>query len=144
MPSDIASRFDFLVSDIARVQGRLFDRLAREHLGLSRAQCRLLAVVAMSDAGMKQSVLADRLEMTPMGVGTLCARMEAGGWIRRDGKPDDRRAKVVSLLPSARATVEAAIALGDELMGEALHGLSAAERKQLVAMLKRVQANLTL
>jgi DNA-binding MarR family transcriptional regulator len=144
MPHDIRSRFDFLVNDVARRYGRRFDRVAREQIGLSRAQCRLLAVLALQEDGqaLTQAALAEQLDLTPMGVATLCERMEAAGWIKRHSSPTDKRVNMVSLEPRADEALGAALAIGDLLQAQALAGLSPAERTQLVALLKRVHANL--
>ena len=144
MRLDIENRFTFLVSDVARLLGRRFDRLSREQLGLSRAQCRLLGVLALHRGAtpMNQARLADEMEMTPMGVAKLCERMEEAGWIARSACATDRRANQVALAPPAEGALRAALALSDTLQADALGALSAAERAQLVALLKKVHARL--
>ena len=47
MKRDFSQRFGFLVNDVAKLYGEQFDRLARERIGLSRAQCRVLGALAM-------------------------------------------------------------------------------------------------
>jgi DNA-binding MarR family transcriptional regulator len=140
----LENRFAFLVSDVARLLGRRFDRLARERLGLSRAQCRLLGVLALhgAEAPMSQARLADEMDMTPMGVAKLCERMEEAGWIARTACDTDRRVNHVSLAPPAEGALRTALALSDTLQDQALGTLSAAERSQLVALLKKVHARL--
>ena len=144
-PSELRSRFDFLVSDIARLIGRRFDRIARERLGLSLAQVRLLRVLASDggDGGLTQQALAERLDLSQMGVATLCSRMEAAGWIRRIACPSDRRAKLVSLRPAARKALVEAVGIADGLQREALSALGARERSDLVQSLARVHQTLT-
>jgi DNA-binding MarR family transcriptional regulator len=137
-------RFGFLVNEVGRLYGRRFDRLAREHIGLSRAQCRLLAALAThrGSSPLSQADLADRLDLSTMAVATLCRRLEQSGWIRRAAGERDRRVMEVQLRPRAEAGLDAALALGDQLQARALAGLSAAERAQLIALLQRVRANL--
>jgi DNA-binding MarR family transcriptional regulator len=141
-PPDLLHRFDYLVNDIARATGVRFDREAREQLGLSRAQCRLLWALDLhqDDGGMTQNALADYLETTPMAVGALCARMESAGWISRHDSPTDRRAKLVRLEPAAREPMAAAVRLADRLLDQHLADLSPGERRQLTALLARVHA----
>jgi DNA-binding MarR family transcriptional regulator len=141
---DFTHRFGFIVNEVGRLYGRQFDQLSREELGLSRAQCRLLGQVASNDGDRPwtQVELAHQLDLTPMGVATLCDRMEAAGWITRRPSATDRRANSIELRPQAQAALEKAIAVGDAVQESALAGFSAAERKQLVAMLQRVRANL--
>lgn len=142
---DFSDRFGFLVHEVGRLHGRLFDQLARRQLGLSRAQCRLLGVVASfpSDRSPSQAELAERLDLTPMGVASLCDRMEAAGWIRRQASTEDRRVNRIELQPKANEALDAALAIGDELQARSLAGLNAVERRQLLALLRRAQANLS-
>jgi DNA-binding MarR family transcriptional regulator len=134
-------RFGFLVSDVARQYGQQFDRAAREKLGLSQAQCRLLGVLAAheDEQALSQADLAQRLGLTPMGVASLCDRMAAAGWIERRPRADDRRINELHMAPSARKALEKAMAIGDELTTAALAGLSAAERAQLLALLGKAR-----
>jgi DNA-binding MarR family transcriptional regulator len=143
-PPDLLQRFDYLVHDIARLSGHRFDRLAREQLGLSRAQVRLLGALDLhgGERGMTQNALAEHLDMTPMAVAALCARMESAGWIRRVECREDRRAKHVRLEPAARAPLAKALKLADRLQAELLADLSAAERAELTHLLQRVHARL--
>ncbi len=141
----LKQRFGFLVNDVGRLYGRRFDQLARQELGLTRAQCRLLGAVAMHEGErpVSQAELAQRLDLTAMGVASLCDRMEAAGWIQRRPSATDRRANEVELQPSAHAALESALAIGDVVQAQALAGLSAPERSQLLSLLKKVHANLS-
>ena len=114
---DFSARFGFVVNEVGRLWGRQFDALSREQLGLTRAQCRLIGQVA-SNAGDRpwtQAELAQRLDLTPMGVATLCDRMEAAGWITRRASPTDRRANVIELQPQAQDALERAMVVGDRV-----------------------------
>jgi len=141
---DFSGRFGFLVNEVGRLYGRQFDQLSRERVGLSRAQCRLIAAVASNrnDRPWTQAELAQQLDLTAMAVATLADRMEAGGWITRRPSPTDRRANAIELQPKAQEALEAAMVVSDGVQESALAGFSAAERRQLVAMLQRVRANL--
>ena len=77
-----------------------------------------------------------------MAVATLVDRMETAGWIARRPSVTDRRANAITLQPRAEAELDKAIAVSDRVQEAALAGFSAAERKQLLAMLQRVRANL--
>ena len=141
---DFSRRFGFLVGEVGRLYGRLFDQLARERLGLSRAQCRLLAAVASSEGGRSwtQAELAQRLDLTAMGVATLVDRMEAGGWLQRTPSPTDRRANQITLNPKAYAAFDDALLLSNQVQEMALAGFGADEQTALVAALQRVLGNL--
>jgi len=142
--SDFSHRFGFLVNEVGRLYGRQFDQLSREELGLSRAQCRLIGQVAYNETGRPstQAELAQHLDLTPMAVATLVDRLEAAGWVTRRPSETDRRANAIELQPRAQAALGKAIAVSDRVQESALAGFSATERKQLVEMLQRVQANL--
>lgn len=144
MKRDFTQRFGFLVNDVAKLYGELFDRLARERIGLSRAQCRLLGVLAMHSDGrpMSQIELAHRLGLSAMGVAGLCDRMAAAGWIRREPCASDRRVNEVHLQPSAEQALDAALTIGDSLHAQALAGLSPAERTQLLTLLGKARVSL--
>ncbi len=141
---DLSHRFGFLVNEVGRLYGRQFDQLSREELGLSRAQCRLIGQVAYSETGRAptQAELAHLLDLTPMAVATLVDRLESAGWITRRPSETDRRANAIALQPRAESALDKAMAVSDRVQEGALAGFSVAERKQLVAMLQRVRANL--
>jgi DNA-binding MarR family transcriptional regulator len=140
----LSARFGFLVNEVGRLYSQQFDRLAREQLGLSQAQCRLLAVLAWheGDAPMSQAELAHKTGLTPMGVAAMCDRLAAAGWIERRAHPEDRRVNHLHIKPSARKALDRALAIGDTLTADALAGLSASERAQLLALLAKARHGL--
>ncbi len=144
MKRDFTGRFSFLVSDVAKLYGDQFDRLARARIGLSRAQCRLLGVLAMQDEDvpLSQAELAQRLGLSAMSVGALCDRMEEAGWLRRRPAPDDRRLRLVHLEPEATQALDAALAISDMIQDAGLAALSTDERQQLVHLLGKARAGL--
>ncbi|MDF1485623.1 MarR family transcriptional regulator [Ramlibacter sp. H39-3-26] len=144
MKRDFSRRFGFLVNDVAKLYGEQFDRLARERMGLTRAQLRLLGALSRHDGPqpLSQAELAQRLDLSAMAVATLCDRMEAAGWLRREPSPHDRRAKWVRAQPPAEDAIDEALALGDAVQARALACLSAAERSQLTALLGKARQGL--
>jgi len=142
MKRDFTQRFGFLVNDVARLYGAQFDRLARERIGLSRAQCRVLGALAMRGEPMSQAELAQELDLSAMTVGGLCERLEAGGWIRRAANPSDRRAKEVQLAEGAEKALDAALRISDGVQARALAALSADEKTQLIALLTKARQGL--
>jgi len=141
---DLSQRFGFLVNEVGRIYGRQFDQLSRIEVGLSRAQCRLIGQVAYGPVGQPptQAEIAQHLDLTPMAVATMVDRMEAAGWITRTQSATDRRANVIALQPQAEAALDKAMAVSDRIQESALAGFSTEERRQLMAMLQRVLANL--
>jgi len=144
MKRDYTQRFGFLVNDVAKLYGEQFDRLARERIGLTRAQCRLLGALAMhgDDTPLSQTELAQRLDVSAMAAGGMCERLEAAGWISRQPSPSDRRVNEVRLAASAEKALDGALTIGDALYGRVVAGLSPDERGQLLGLLARVRQSL--
>jgi len=144
MKYDVTRRFGFLVSDVAKQYVGQFDTLARERIGLSRAQVKLLSVLALNEDqhAVSQTELAQQLELTPMAIASLCDRMEAAGWVTRQPSATDRRVNEVHLAPPAQEALDAAFRLSDALTAKALAGLTAAERTQLVTLLGKAREGL--
>ncbi|MGA7812675.1 MarR family winged helix-turn-helix transcriptional regulator [Caballeronia sp.] len=142
MQTHLDKRFGFLVSDVGRLCSRRFDELAKSSLDLTRAQCRALAYLSHFGE-MSQARLADMLDVAPISAGRLLDRMEEGGWIERMPNPDDRRERTVRMTPKAEGALVRARRVGDAIATEALAGLNADEREQLIALLRRVRANLS-
>src|SRR4051812_30719997 len=144
MKPDMSKRLGFLVKDLSRLYAWHFDRLARERLGLSLAQCRLLGAIALHEGEHppSQAELAEKLDLTPMGVTKLCDRMQAAKWITRKPHATDRRTNHVVLLPRARKALEEALALGDQLQATALKGLNATQRDAFLDALRQAHLNL--
>jgi DNA-binding MarR family transcriptional regulator len=141
MELQVAHRLGFLINDASRLYSKQFDRLARQKLGLSQAQCRLLFVLA-TQGHISQAELADRVGVSAMAVTTMCDRLAAAGWLERRPSPDDRRVNHLHLLPKAHKALERAMVVGDELTARVLDGFAAAERKQLIALLARLRESL--
>jgi len=144
MKRDFSQRFGFLVNDVAKRYGEQFDRLSRERIGLSRAQCRLLGVLAMhsDERPLSQAELAQRLDLSAMAVGGLCDRLEAAGWVYRQPSANDRRINEVHLAPSAEKALDAALTISDALHARALAHMTPAERTQLLALLGKARDGL--
>ena len=140
----LAQRFGFLINELGRLYSQQFDREARERLGLSQAQCRLLFVLATHDEEepLSQAELAEKVGVSAMAVTTMCDRLAAGGWLERRPSAEDRRVNKLHIQPKARKALERAMAIGDELTDRVLADFSAAERKQLIALLARARDGL--
>ncbi|MCA3842080.1 helix-turn-helix domain-containing protein, partial [Burkholderia sp.] len=81
MDKTYENRIGYLIADVARLNGRLFDRRAKR-IGLTRAQSRVLAYLTWKGE-MNQARLAEWLEITPISLSRLFDRMESYGWIER-------------------------------------------------------------
>ena len=144
MKRDFTQRFGFLVKEVGKLYVDEFDRLARERIGLTSAQCRLLGALAMhgDEEPLSQAELAQRLDLTPMAVAGLCDRMAAAGWIRREPSATDRRVNRIHLQPSAEKALDAALSISDGLNARVMSVLSQPERAQLIGLLNKVRGSL--
>jgi DNA-binding MarR family transcriptional regulator len=74
--------------------------------GITRSQWWVLAFLSRRD-GMKQTALADDLDLTRVAIGGLLDRMEAGGFVERRADASDGRARRVFLTRAGAKLVSA-------------------------------------
>jgi DNA-binding MarR family transcriptional regulator len=141
MKRSLDNRLGFLVADIARRYGVLYDQRAKAEIELTRAQSRLLLYLS-AYGELRQTDLATLADVTPMTVARMLDRMEAAGWVERQADPADRRAFRVSVTGKADGRLEAALALGDDMTSRMTEGFSKDEMKTLLQLLKRMRGNL--
>jgi MarR family transcriptional regulator for hemolysin len=139
MPS-ILREFAFSVNDVARLIRTYADQKAGQ-FGMSRAQWAVLARLE-SHQGLKQSELAEMLDIQPITLTRLVDRLCDSGLIERRADPTDRRAKRLFLTPAAKPVMDRLNALGEDLLGETLEGLDAAEIEDLNRKLAAIKTNL--
>src|SRR5581483_3596367 len=137
---DLSRNFGFILYDVARLMRTTFDWRGKS-LGFTRSQWWVLNHLFRYD-GVTQSELAMLLEIEKPTLGRLLDRLEAKGWIRREGHADDRRAKRVFLTEEVQPTVKALRAAAAELRREALSGLSTEEQERFVDTLLTIKSNL--
>ena len=130
----------FLLVDVARLMRRDFDRRVRS-TNLTQAQWRAIGHLAREE-GIKQTVLADRLDVKPITLGRLVDRMEAAGWVRRRPDPCDRRASLLYLTPKVQPILEELRARVAEAREDLLAGVPADDRQTLAKTLERMKHNL--
>ena len=132
----------FLVHDVARLlRKRLEQRARAAGIGLSRAQWQVLAYIARAE-GINQVGLAGILDIEPITLVRLLDRLEGLGFVERRLDPRDRRQRNLFLTDQAWPELERVRALGAEVREEALAGLDEASRRQLLAELGGIKANL--
>jgi MarR family transcriptional regulator for hemolysin len=137
---DLSRNFGFILHDVARLLRTTFDRRVKS-LGLTRSQWWVLNHLFRND-GATQSDLADLMEIERATLGRLLDRLEAKGWVRREGDTADRRAKRVFLTEEVEPAIKAMRAAAAEVRREALAGLSAEDQGRFVDALIAVKANL--
>ncbi len=132
--------FAFSLNDVARMLRTYADQKAAQ-FGITRAQWVVLVRLDRSE-GLKQSELAELLELQPISLTRLLDKLCDSGLIERRGDPIDRRAKRLFLTAAARPLLEKLGALGEDLMATALAGIDPESVEQTVAQLAVVKENL--
>ena len=126
--------------DVARMLRTYADQRARQ-FGISRAQWVVLMRLDRSE-GLKQSELAEILDLQPISLTRLLDRLAENGLIERRADPNDRRANRLYLMPAARPLLEQLGALGQEMMSEVLDGIDGRAREGLLRDLTAMKDNL--
>lgn len=130
----------FTIKDVARMLGTYADQQGRA-LGISRAQWTVLVRLDRCE-GLKQSELADVLDLQPISLTRLLDRLAENGLIERRADPNDRRANRLYLKPAARPLLEQLGKLGENLMETILDGLTSESRERLLRDLVVMKDNL--
>ena len=129
-----------LITDILRLMRQDFARRTRA-MPLSPALHRLLIYVQRRP-GCRQVELADWLDVTPVTIGRMLDRLERQKLVRRENHPLDRRASCVYVDEGAGELLSHLTAKASETRQRAVEGLSAQQRRELIAALKMVKSNL--
>ena len=129
----------FAVGELARLIRAYADKQAARY-GITRAQWAVLAKVERSE-GMKQTELAEQLEMQPITLTRLIDKLCDNGWIERRGDNNDRRVNRLYLKKAARPLLGKLAGLKSEITAAALAGISPTEAERLVAQLESIKEN---
>lgn len=138
-PEDIP--FGYLLSDVTLLFRKHFDRRA-VRFGLTRAQWRAIKMLHHREEDLRQTELAEFLEMEPIAVGRVIDRLQAAGFVERRPDPKDRRAWRLHLTPRARAVIDDMQDIGRGLRKDATAGIGAEELAQALAVIGRIKDNL--
>ena len=92
--------------------------------------------------GLKQSELADLLDLQPISLTRLLDRLADNGLIERRADPNDRRANRLYLKPAARPLLDRLSDLGAVMMETVLDGISPASIERMLKELGAVKNNL--
>ncbi len=130
----------FQIMDVARMLRTYADQRARQ-FGISRAQWAVLIRIDRTE-GLKQSELADILDMQPISLTRLLDRLAENGLIERRADPNDRRANRLYLKPAARPLLEQLAALGTDMMTTVLDGLDTKTVERMLSDLGLIKDNL--
>jgi MarR family transcriptional regulator for hemolysin len=141
MPKFPAKReIAFQIMDVARMLRTYADQRARQ-FGVSRAQWAVLMRISRTE-GLKQSELAEILDLQPISLTRLLDRLAENGLIERRADPNDRRANRLYLKPAARPLLDHLAELGADMMDAVLDGLDAKTIERMLSDLGLIKDNL--
>lgn len=130
----------FWINRASRLLLRLQDERLRPY-GLGMSQMPVLH--ALEDGGaLSQKELAQRARVEQPTMAEMLSRMERDGVVEREPNPEDRRGTLISLSRRARSRWPKGKVELMAVEGEATAGLSAADKAQLLALLRRFVENL--
>ncbi|MGH6785363.1 MAG: MarR family winged helix-turn-helix transcriptional regulator [Novosphingobium sp.] len=129
------------LADTSRLIRRAFDARARG-IGVTRPQWQVLTVLRRHE-GINQGGLAERLEVEPITVCRMVDRLQDSGLVERRADPADRRSWRLFLTAKAEALLQQLRPLAEEMLAEALEGVSEPDRDRLAETLDRIRQNLT-
>lgn len=140
----MAKSFDFgrapahLIRRAHQLSASLFMEEAAD-FGVTPVQFAMLNAL-MDDAGQDQVTLASRVAFDAATSGSVIARLEAKGWIRREADGQDRRRKRLWITPAGQAVALQMKRPASNTQERLVAPLSQAEREQLVQLLAKLVA----
>jgi MarR family transcriptional regulator, transcriptional regulator for hemolysin len=139
MPGSVDTNFLFALGDVFRLIRVYADKEASRY-GITRAQWAVLAKVERNE-GMKQTELAEELEVQPITLTRLIDKLCDNGWIERRGDENDRRVNRLYLKKAAHPLLGKLAGLRSELTATALEGISPADAHRLLTQLESIKEN---
>jgi MarR family transcriptional regulator, transcriptional regulator for hemolysin len=139
MRGPVDANFLFTLGELFRLIRVYADKEAARY-GITRAQWAVLAKVERSE-GMKQTELAEELEVQPITLTRLIDKLCDAGWIERRGDENDRRVNRLYLKKAARPLLGKLAGLRSELTATALEGISPADAHRLLTQLESIKEN---
>ena len=139
-PIPISREIAISIVDVARMLKTYADQRARQ-FGISRAQWTVLMRLDRFE-GLKQSELAEVLDLQPISLTRLLDRLAGNGLIERRPDPNDRRANRLYLTPAARPLLKQLSELGEDMMTSVLDSIDEPSRERLLKNLASMKDNL--
>ncbi len=132
--------FGYLLQDVTLLLRKHFDRRAAR-FGLTRAQWRALKCLHLRP-GIRQSELAEFLEMEAIAVGRVIDRLQAAGFVERRADPSDRRCWRLHATELASTVTDGMEEIARGLRADAALGIELADMQHMVDVLERIKGNL--
>ena len=137
--SDPNNTFLFALHDLARTLKLYADQRVR-HLGMTRAQWAVIAKLERSE-GLKQSELAELLDVQPITLTRLIDKLCDNDWLERRNDASDRRVKRLYLKKAGRTLLGRMSGLRSEITANALDGINPADAHRLLTQLESIKEN---
>jgi DNA-binding MarR family transcriptional regulator len=133
-------------TEVAEFAGQLFFRLWRashertatalQSIDMTPALFGVLNFLGAREGAIQQEIGA-AMGIDPSTMVSLIDQLEKEGLAKRRPHPSDRRAREVSVTPKGRRLLERSRKMALEAQDEVLRGLTVAERRQLLKLLRR-------
>jgi DNA-binding MarR family transcriptional regulator len=127
-----------LLTCTSLVEGSIRSELRRD-FDCTLPRFDLMAQLDRSPEGLRMGELSRRLMVTGGNVTGITDQLVKEGLVTREAPPDDRRAFVVRLTPAGRKAFQRMAELHEAWVARLFDGLSAAERRQLHALLGKLK-----
>src|SRR6202049_553615 len=137
--SSVEMTFLFTLDELHRLIRAYADKQAARY-GITRAQWAVLAKVERTE-GLKQTELAELMEMQRITLTRLIDKLCDAGWIERRGDEPDRRVNRLYLRKAARPLLGKLSGLRSELTATALEGINPADAHRLLTQLEAIKEN---
>ncbi|QIG95880.1 MULTISPECIES: MarR family winged helix-turn-helix transcriptional regulator [unclassified Bradyrhizobium] len=139
MRGSVDTDFLFTLGEVFRLIRVYADKEAARY-SITRAQWAVLSKVERQE-GLKQTELAELLEMQPITLTRLIDKLCDNGWIERRSDDSDRRVNRLYLKKAARPLLGKLAGLRSELTATALEGISPADAHRLLTQLESIKEN---
>lgn len=139
MRGSVDMNFLFTLGELQRLVRAYADKQAARH-GITRAQWAVLAKVERTE-GLKQTELAEQMEMQPITLTRLVDKLCNNGWIERRGDETDRRVNRLYLRKAARPLLGKLSGLRSEITMMALEGINPTDAHRLLDQLDLIKEN---
>jgi DNA-binding MarR family transcriptional regulator len=137
-------------SEVAEFAGQLFFRLWRathtqtaaalKSIGLTPALFAILNYLRANEGAIQQQI-GSAMGIDPSTMVSLVDQLERAGLAKRRPQQQDRRAREVLITPKGRLALKRARELAEEVEDDVLQGLSQAERRRLVELMRKAFAS---
>ncbi len=135
----VDQNFLFTLAELYRLLRVYADKEA-SRFGITRAQWAVLAKVERSE-GMKQSELAELLEVQPITLTRMIDKLCDNDWLERRGDATDRRVTRLYRQKAARPLLGTRAGLRSEITANALDGINPADAHRLLTQLETIKEN---